>query len=97
MYLVDIERNSKISEVGRIPSIKKLAVNMSLKEILKDKYPDDWKEIVKCVEDAVAAGHEGDALEAQIDVCLQGITAVAPEDRDAIKKIPRSFIHVGGG
>lgn len=83
--------------MGRIPSNKKLAVDKSLKGILKEKYPDDWKKIVKCVEDAIDAGHVGDALEAQIDTCLQGITAVAPEDREPIKKIPRSFIHVGGG
>lgn len=82
--------------MGIIPSNKKLAVDKTLKESLKAKYPDDWKEIVKCVEDAVDAGHVGDALEAQIDVCLQGISAVAPEDRDPIKKIPRSYIHIGG-
>jgi len=76
---------------------KNLALKKSLKKTIKKSYPDDWKQIVKCIEDAIDMGLEGDALEAQIDQCLQNITSVSDLERDHLKKTPRSHITVGGG
>jgi len=83
-----------------MPTIKEKkdrALNQSLKKTIKERYPDDWKEIVKCIEDKIEAGFEGQELEDEIDKCLQSIAIITPEDRDQLKKGPRSFITVGGG
>jgi len=69
----------------------------SLRNTIKKKYPEDWKEIIKCIEDAINTGLEGDDLEAEIDKCLQNITSVSDVEREHLKKTPRSHITVGGG
>ena len=77
-----------------MPTIKEKkdrALNQSLKKTIKERYPDDWKEIVKCIEAAINTGLE------EIDKCLKVIAIITPEDRDQLKKGPRSFITVGGG
>lgn len=75
---------------------KKRALDNSLKKNLKERYPDDWKEIVKCIEEKIETGLDGQALEDAIDSCLQGIAAVSVADRTELKKIPRSHITIGG-
>jgi hypothetical protein len=67
-----------------------------LKDILKKKYPNDWKKIIKCIDDNIDL-YPNDTLEEEIDRCLQQISSVSALDREHIKKIPRSHIHVGGG
>ena len=67
------------------------------KKTIKERYPDDWKEIVKCIEDKIEAGFEGEELEDEIDKCLQSIAIITPEDRCQLKTRPRTFLTVPGG
>lgn len=78
---------------------KDIVLNQSLKKTLKEEYPNKWKDIVKCIEDAIEADLVGDELEAQIDRCLDTITGITftADQKAHLKKVPRSFITVGGG
>lgn len=78
---------------------KDIVLNQSLKKTLKQEYPDKWKDIMKCIEDAIGADLVGEPLEDRIDTCLDTITGITftDEQKAHLKKGPRSFITVGGG
>ena len=97
MYFLRISNQIKVKLMPSNEDKIDKALYDSLRNTIKRRYPEHWKEIVKCIEAAINTGLEGDALEEQIDKCLQNITVVTPEDRDHLKKTPRSHITVGGG
>jgi hypothetical protein len=96
-YFINLKRNSKSIEVGRISTKK--ALDTTLRKFIKKTFSKpDADKIIDCIIAKVNATPtlEGQALEDAINDCIDSVGLSTTDAITKAKRLPRGHIHVGG-